>query len=237
MYCIGCGEPLRIASGRCPSCRTDVAGALLCETVAVEYGRRVVVPPVCCCCLAPRSDERIEEISTVTFFRLDKRTTKVPIPWCGSCRKRRGGYGWLSFVTVLIAAVPFYFLFAIWLGKAAILIALMAGVGLAALASPLLARIFPTLSLPGHVPGCDAVSGGAGETEASLVFHNRAFARIWRDLNAGVESNAPALQWAETRPLSTEKATPRSTGAPHSHIETRARVRDQLQTGRPPLRS
>ncbi|HLE69806.1 MAG TPA: hypothetical protein VJH87_09000, partial [Vicinamibacteria bacterium] len=97
MYCIGCGEPLRVTTRNCPSCRTAIVGARLEETVTVNYGTSVVVPPVCCCCLAPRDDDRQEEISSVTF-RMEKRYTRVPIPWCGSCRKRKGAYGWLALV-------------------------------------------------------------------------------------------------------------------------------------------
>jgi len=231
MYCIGCGEPLRIATGNCPSCRTAVVGARLEEAVAVDYGTSVVVPPVCCCCLAPREDNRREEISTVTFFRLEKRYTRVPIPWCGSCGKRRSGYGWLALAAVLVAAIPLYFLFAIWWGSAAVFVALVGGVVVYALSFPLVRRMFPNVELPGHVPECDAVGGGAGAKQAKLVFRNRAFARIWRELNSGVVSQAPALRWAETRPAPNEKPVPRSPRA-HSSTETRARVRDQLQAGR-----
>ena len=235
MYCIGCGEPLRVTTGNCPSCRTAVAGARLEETVALDYGTSVVVPPVCCCCLAPRDDDRQEEISSVTF-RMEKRYTRVPIPWCGSCRKRKGAYGWLALVSVLVAAIPLYFLFAIWLGKAAVFVALGGGVLVYALSFPLVRRMFPNVELPGHVPECDAVGGSAGAQQARLVFRNRAFARIWRELNSGVASQAPALRWAETRTVPSEKPVPRSPNA-HSSTETRARLRDQLQAGRPGLMS
>jgi hypothetical protein len=63
------------------------------------------------------------------------------------------------------------------------------------------------------------------------VFHNRAFARIWQELNAGVPSQAPAMRWAEGKPA-IGKPVPRAS-QPHSTIETRARVRDQLQAGKP----
>ncbi len=235
MYCIGCGEPLRVTTGKCPSCGTSIVGARLEETVAVNYGTSVVVPPVCCCCLAPRDDERQEEISSVTL-RMEKRYTRVPIPWCGSCRKRRGGYGWLALVSVVAAAIPLYFLFAIWWGTAAVFVALLGGVLVYALSFPLVRRVFPNVELPGHVPECDAVGGGAGARQAKLVFHNRAFARIWRELNSGVASQAPALRWAETKPALDEKPVPRSPNA-HSTTETRARLRDQLQAGRPGLMS
>ncbi len=231
MYCIGCGEPLRVSTGNCPSCRTAVVGARLEERVTVDYGTSVVVPPVCCCCLAPRDDNRLEEISTVTFFRLEKRYTRVAIPWCGSCRKRKSGYGWLTLAAVVAAAVPLYVLFAIWLGSAAVFVALAGGVLVYALSFPLVRRLFPNVELPGHVPECDAVGGGAGAQQAELVFRNRAFARIWRELNSGVASQAPALRWAERKPSPNEKPVPRSPKA-HSSIETRARVRDQLQSGR-----
>jgi len=235
MYCIGCGEPLRVTTGNCPSCRTAIVGARLEETVTVNYGTSVVVPPVCCCCLAPRDDDRQEEISSVTF-RMEKRYTRVPIPWCGSCRGRRGAYGWLALASVLVGAIPLYFLFAIWLGNAAIFVALVGGVLVYALSFPLVRRVFPNVELPGHVPGCDAVGGGAGAVQANLVFRNRAFARIWRDLNSGVASQAPALRWAETKAVPSEKPVPRSPNA-HSTTETRARLRDQLQAGRPGLMS
>ncbi len=235
MYCIGCGEPLRVTSGKCPSCGTPVVGARLEETVSLSYGTGVVVPPVCCCCLAPRHEDRQEEISSVTF-RMEKRYTRVAIPWCGSCRKRKGAYGWLAFVLVLLAAIPLYFLFAIWLEEAAFFVALVGGVVVYALSFPLLRKMFPTGELPGHVPECDAVGGGAGAVQATLIFRNRAFARIWRELNSGVASQAPALRWAETKPAQDEKPVPRSPNA-HSTIETRARLRDQLHAGRPGLTS
>lgn len=231
MYCIGCGEPLRVTTGTCPSCRTPVVGARFEESVAVEYGSRVVVPPVCCCCLAPRDDERREEISSVSFFTLEKRYTKIPVPWCAMCRKRRGAYGWLTAVIVALAGVPLYFILPESWGMGSALGALVGGILAAALSTPLLRRVFPTVELPGHVPECDAVGGGAGSSHASLVFRNRAFARIWRELNAGVASQAPALRWAEVKPRPGEKPVPRAPQA-HSTIETRARVRDQLQAGR-----
>lgn len=233
MYCIGCGEPLRVTTGKCPSCRTAVAGAHLEETVTVGYGASVVVPPVCCCCLAPREDEHREEISSVTF-RMEKRSTRVPIPWCGSCRKRRGVYGGLAFASVVVAAIPLYFLFAIWLGYAAVFVALAGGVLVYALSFPLIRRVFPNVELPGHVPACDPVGGGAGALSAKLVFRNRAFARIWRELNSGIVSKAPALRWAEKKPDPGGKPVPRSAQA-HSRTETRARVRDQLHAGKPGL--
>jgi hypothetical protein len=235
MYCIGCGEPLRVTTGKCPACRTAIVGARLEETVALNYGTSVVVPPVCCCCLAPRDDDRLEEISSVTL-RMEKRYTRVPIPWCGSCRKRRGGYGWLALVSVLVAAIPLYFLFAVWLGSAAVFVALVGGVLVYALSFPLVRSVFPNVELPGHVPECDAVGGGAGAKQAELIFRNRAFARIWRELNSGVASQAPALRWAETKSAPNEKPVPRSPN-PHSSTETRARLRDQLQAGRPGLLS
>jgi hypothetical protein len=76
------------------------------------------------CCLAPRDDDRREEISSVTL-RMEKRYTRVPIPWCGSCRGRRGAYGWLALACVLVTAIPLYFLLALWLGNAAIFVALI----------------------------------------------------------------------------------------------------------------
>jgi hypothetical protein len=167
---------------------------------------------------------------------MEKRYTRVPIPWCGSCRKRKGAYGWLALGVVLAVATPLYFLFAIWLGKAAVFVALLGGVLVYALSSPLVKKMFPNVELPGHVPECDAVGGGAEARQAKLVFRNRAFARIWRELNSGVVSQAPALRWAEQKTVRSEKPVPRSASA-HSSIETRARLRDQLQAGRPGLLS
>lgn len=144
MYCIGCGDPLRDTSGNCPSCRTAILGARLEETVTLNYGTSVVVPPVCCCCLAPRDHDRQEEISSVTL-RMEKRETRVPIPWCGSCRKRRSSHGWLALVCVLVAAIPLYFLFAIWLGSAAVFVALVGGVVVYALCFPLVRKVLPNV--------------------------------------------------------------------------------------------
>jgi hypothetical protein len=231
MYCIGCGEPLRATTGRCPSCRTAVVGAQFGEKVAVEYGTRIVVPPVCCCCLAPRDDERREEIASVSFFTLEKRYTKIPIPWCATCRKRRGAFGWVTTATVALFGIPLYFLLPASWGMGAALAALVGGILGAVLSTPLVRRVFPTVELPGHVPECDAVGGGASSSHATLDFRNRAFARIWQELNSGVASQAPALRWAEVKPRPGEKPVPRAPQA-HSTIETRARVRDQLQAGK-----
>jgi len=185
-------------------------GARFEESVAVQYGTRVVV---CCCCFAPRDDERREEIASVSFFTLEKRYTKIPIPWCGTCRKRRGAYGWLSLATVAVVAVPLYFLLPDSWGMGAAPAAFIGGVVAAALSSPLLRKILPTVELPGHVPECDAVGGGASSSHATLDFCNRAFARIWQELNSGVASQAPALRWAEVKPRPGEKPVHRASAA------------------------
>jgi len=49
------------------------------------------------------------------------------------------------------------------------------------------------LRQPGHVPGCAGIGGGVGRQQATVRFRNRAFATIWRDLQAGRESKVTAL--------------------------------------------
>jgi hypothetical protein len=237
MYCIGCGEPLRNTSGVCPSCRSPIVGASFLEEISLPYGKGIVVPPVCCCCLAPRQITRKEELSTITF-RLDKRYTHVPIPWCYGCRDRGKIYGMLATIGWILAGLALYFGFEPWVGDAAVIIAFFGGLSGLVAASMLLPRFVSNTRLPGHVPNCDAVSGSAGADRATIQFRNRAFARIWQELNSGVASRAPSLAWAEPSPRagSTPPAERRD-AKPASAVETRARVRDQLQAGKPGLTS
>jgi hypothetical protein len=235
MYCIGCGEPLRVTSGPCSFCRTEVIGAELTESVRLEYGKGVVVPPVCCCCLAPRDDTREEEISTITLSG-DKRYTKVPIPWCSGCRGRRRTYERMATGGWVTTGVALYLLFAPWVDEVAYFIAFFGGfvgyIGVPAL----LFRFFPNMRLPGHVPRCDAVHGSAGKRDAELRLGNRAFARIWRDINAGRASSSPALAWAETNKVTPNELVPRATPK-NTVVDTDARVREQLHAGKVPPRS
>jgi hypothetical protein len=236
MYCVGCGEPLRNTTGLCPSCRTPVVGASFLEEVSLTYGKGVVVPPVCCCCLAPRQTTRRQEFETITFT-LDKRYTKVPIPWCHGCRDRGKTYGTLATIGCVLAALALYFALEPRVGELAYVIAFFGGVLGFVAASMLLPRFVADTRLPGHVPDCHAVTGSAGKNETTLQFRNRAFARIWRELNSGIASKAPALAWAE--PFRRTEAPPaeRRDAKPASAVETRARVRDQLHAGKPGLTS
>jgi hypothetical protein len=235
MYCIGCGEPLRVTSGPCSICRTAATGADLTEAVRLEYGKGVVIPPVCCCCLAPREDTRDEEIATITLAG-EKRSTKVPMPWCSGCRSRRRTYERMATLGWILSGAALYFLFAPLVDDYAYAIGFFGGIGGYIATPALLFRFFPNMRLPGHVPRCDAVHGSAGEKNAQLVLRNRAFAQIWRDLNSGRGSAAPALAWAETSRVAPDGFVPRATPR-NTVVETDARVREQLQTARVPPRS
>jgi hypothetical protein len=121
-------------------------------------------------------------------------TMTLPIPWCAECRSNRQLQGRVAFV----ALAPLVYLG--WLLAGAVLeeelrFFAAIGLGFALTFGVLMAldRVVPSLRQPGHVPGCAGIRGGVARQRATVRFRNRAFAMIWRDLQAGRESKVTAL--------------------------------------------
>jgi hypothetical protein len=192
MYCVGCGEPLGESETVCAVCKTAAVGASFDEAVIVTDGQALRVPWVCCCCLEPSdTTDDVKLSSPVVGGRL---TLTIPIPWCAECRSNRK----LQSRTAFLALAPMVYVG--WLLAGVALeeeLRFLASVGLGfALTFALLMtmdRVVPSLRQPGHVPGCAGIGGGVARQRATVRFRNRAFATIWRDLQAGHESNVTAL--------------------------------------------
>jgi hypothetical protein len=176
--------------------------------VVVRDGQKLRVPWVCACCLGPSDGTDDGAFSGTSLSGSKRYKMTVPIPYCDGCR---GTQRTLARMNTIAGAVLFAL---VWLVCALAGMSHVGRIGLglvgffggAILSGFVLPGAIPALHAAGHVPGCKAVSGIVGAGEARLTFANRAFARIWRDLQAGIESKAPALAWAKidvpARPVS-----------------------------------
>jgi hypothetical protein len=234
MFCVGCGEPLNDGADAC-ACGTPAVGARFAEEVVVADGARVRTPWVCCCCLGPTDgvDDQSFVGSSLTGSRRFKM--KLDIPWCERCRATRRRVGNLS---LGVAAVV---LLSVWLvasklgqGPLGFAVGLVVALfSLVAVASAL-PGLLPSLREAGHVPGCAAMRGSVTATAARLTFHNRGFARIWRDFAATGESAAPSLRWAKL-PVPDRPVDPVKT-APGAQAEGKLRASALRQQAREALR-
>jgi hypothetical protein len=169
-----------------------VVGATFDEAVIVTSGQALRVPWVCCCCLEPSDmTDDVKLSSPVVGGRL---TLTIPIPWCAECRGNRQLQGRTAFV----ALGPMVYV-GWWLAGIALeeelrfVVAVAFGFALTFAVLMTLDRVVPSLRQRGHVPGCAGIGGKVARERATVRFRNRAFATIWRDLQAGRESKVTAL--------------------------------------------
>ena len=222
MYCVGCGERLRADDAACARCGTRALGASFDERVRVVDEERVRTPSVCCCCLAPASLDTREERSESGLGR--RRTLTVPMPWCEGCLGVRRRTGWLALASAVAGHVAVFAAVSRFVSDGAVAFAVgFVGALLAAAIVPVALRpLRPSSRWPGHVAGCGALSSRIGTREATLVFHNRAFATIWRELQAGREPTGPSLEWARPKVRDASAATaprpPELAGARQKHM-------------------
>jgi hypothetical protein len=209
MWCVGCGERLDERADACASCGTRAIGASFSEQVVVRDGQALRIPPVCACCLAGGAGAEEHGFTGSQVLGRKRFRMSVPIPWCAQCQTTRRSLARMNTVAGLALACAAWFgsgPFDLELGArvALVFVAGLAGVLASGLGMP---AVLSSLRAPGHVPGCQAVSGSVGAREARLTLANRGFARIWRELQAGIECRAPAL-------LAARVGAPAHTAAP-----------------------
>lgn len=201
MYCAGCGEELQAGAPVCARCGTPAFGAFFSERVLVHHGDPIRTPTVCCCCLAPADTDFKEQHSDSGYG--GKRTLTVPMPWCEACLGVRRRTGWIAVLSAVATHATVYAVLSRFVSDGSIAFVIGFFVGLvAAVVVPMAVRPLRASSRwPGHVAGCSAVSARVGRHEATLTLHNRAFAQIWRELQAGRVPTGPALEWTRPKPM------------------------------------
>ena len=146
------------------------------------------VPEVCCCCLNPRQwvkrHKILIHVENTGAGRVEE-FVRVPFPWCRRCLLLRYGFFWASIVGFGVLTVVFgCFVAELMEGSTTSALPFLGAMAAAGVLT-LLLRALVTAVLPvkpGHVPMClafDDHGGGMG----SVVFQNRAFAELWRQLN------------------------------------------------------
>lgn len=191
IFCPTCGQPAP-GGAECASCGAELAGVVHRERVLIRAGERYVTPERCACCLAPgRVRDHIAMTTRVTnaFPSMRTEELRLPLPLCAACHRfrwvRRAGFaaaflgGFALSTPILLRLLPE--MWAVVGGFAASVAALLA-FGAAA------RRVLPPFRKPGHVAACfagDDFDGGIDDAGAwgEAVFHNKAFAALWRRMN------------------------------------------------------
>jgi hypothetical protein len=207
VYCVGCGEELRSDATACARCGSRAIGAFFSERVVVRHGDPIRTPTVCCCCLSP-ADTDFKETHSESGYG-GRRTLTVPMPWCDACLGVRRRTGWIAVLSAVATHALVFAVLSRFVSDGSIAFVIGFCVGLvAAFAVPVAVRPLRASSkCPGHVAGCSAVSASVGRRQATLTFHNRAFAQIWRELQAGRVPTGPALEWTRPKPLAAGAAS------------------------------
>jgi hypothetical protein len=186
--CVGCAADLPEEVETCGTCGTPAVGATFEKNgVAIPPNGTVQVPRVCACCLRPAT-----KTTEARSYTTPNKFFKIPIPYCAVCDRRRGkGPGWIV-ALVLVGGLlwigdrlhpmrpPWY------IGAPLGLVAFVIASQLATAVDRWAISRLPRAQRLGHVQGCDAHrSGGRSSGRGFIILRNRAFAKIWQDLNDG----------------------------------------------------